>query len=99
MLRAALPRSPLQVRNFLLPADQIVKATGQEKPSLAALLNLKTDKGYIQVNANFETSIARRICGGRLHPRARGRFHRDGRARWQTGCAFDSRKVGGTWLT
>ena len=55
---------PIAGSEFLLPADQVVKATGQEKPSLAALLRLKTDKGYIQVSANFETSIPGVYAGG-----------------------------------
>jgi glutamate synthase (NADPH/NADH) small chain len=49
---------------FLLAADQVVKATGQEKPSLAQLLKLKTDKGYIQVSADFETSFPGVYAGG-----------------------------------
>jgi glutamate synthase (NADPH/NADH) small chain len=49
---------------FLLPADQIVKATGQEKPSLASLLKLKTGKGYIQVDPTFETSLPGIYAGG-----------------------------------
>ena len=43
---------------FVIEADQIVKAVGQVKPALAAALGLKTDKGYIAVNDGFETSIA-----------------------------------------
>ena len=42
---------------FLLEADQIVKAVGQHKPSLAMLLGLETRKGFIAVNDSFETSI------------------------------------------
>ena len=49
---------------FLLPADQVVKATGQEKPSLVTLLNLKTKKGFVQVNDNFETSLPGVYAGG-----------------------------------
>jgi dihydropyrimidine dehydrogenase (NAD+) subunit PreT len=55
---------PVSGSEFLLPADQIVKATGQEKPSLASLLKLKTDKGFIQVSANFETSLPGVYAGG-----------------------------------
>jgi dihydropyrimidine dehydrogenase (NAD+) subunit PreT len=43
---------------FVIEADQIVKAVGQVKPALAAALGLKTEKGYIAVSANFETSVA-----------------------------------------
>ncbi|HTZ48452.1 MAG TPA: NAD(P)-dependent oxidoreductase [Verrucomicrobiae bacterium] len=49
---------------FCLAADQIVKATGQEKPSLASRLKLKTDKGYIQVSDSFETSLPGVYAGG-----------------------------------
>jgi dihydropyrimidine dehydrogenase (NAD+) subunit PreT len=59
-------RSPQAVAGseFLMPADQIVKATGQEKPGLAALLNLKTEKGFFQVDSRFETSLAGVYAGG-----------------------------------
>jgi dihydropyrimidine dehydrogenase (NAD+) subunit PreT len=49
---------------FFLPADQIVRAIGQEKPSVASQLKLKTEKGFIQVNANFETSLPGVYAGG-----------------------------------
>jgi dihydropyrimidine dehydrogenase (NAD+) subunit PreT len=55
---------PVSGSEFLFEADQIVKATGQEKPSLAAMLKLKTDKGFIQVNENFETSSPGVYAGG-----------------------------------
>ena len=42
---------------FVLEADQIVKAVGQNRPSLAALLGLQTKKGFIAVDASFKTSI------------------------------------------
>jgi dihydropyrimidine dehydrogenase (NAD+) subunit PreT len=41
---------------FVLPADQIVKAVGQNKPALATLLGIKTRKGFIAVDAGFQTS-------------------------------------------
>jgi glutamate synthase (NADPH/NADH) small chain len=41
---------------FVLEADQIVKAVGQEKPALAARLGLATAKGFIAVDDAFETS-------------------------------------------
>jgi dihydropyrimidine dehydrogenase (NAD+) subunit PreT len=50
--------------DFLLPADQIVKATGQEKPTVASLLKLKTAKGFIEVSTTFETSLAGVYAGG-----------------------------------
>lgn len=43
---------------FVLPADQIVKAVGQERPALVALLALETRNGFIAVDASFQTSIA-----------------------------------------
>jgi dihydropyrimidine dehydrogenase (NAD+) subunit PreT len=49
---------------FLIPADQVVKAVGQEKPSLAQSLRLCTNKGYILVNAAFETNLAGVFAGG-----------------------------------
>ena len=41
----------------MLPADQIVKAIGQQKLSLAELLGLETHKGFIAVDAGFQTSV------------------------------------------
>ena len=40
-----------------MAADQIVKAVGQERPSLAAVLGLETKKGFIAVDESFVTSI------------------------------------------
>jgi dihydropyrimidine dehydrogenase (NAD+) subunit PreT len=55
---------PVAGSEFLLAADQIVKAIGQQKPSLAAQLKLKTEKGFVQVSANFETSLPGIYAGG-----------------------------------
>jgi dihydropyrimidine dehydrogenase (NAD+) subunit PreT len=49
---------------IMIPADQIVKAIGQYKPSLASQLNLKTEKGFIDVDSDFETSVAGIFAGG-----------------------------------
>jgi glutamate synthase (NADPH/NADH) small chain len=49
---------------IMIPADQIVKAIGQYKPSLASQLDLKTEKGFIHVDSNFETSVAGIFAGG-----------------------------------
>jgi glutamate synthase (NADPH/NADH) small chain len=49
---------------FVLSADQVVKAIGQEPPSLAALLGLAVTAGRVAVNADFETSIAGVYAGG-----------------------------------
>ena len=50
--------APVEGSEFALPADQIVKAVGQTKPSLAALLGLETRKGFIAIDERFQTSIA-----------------------------------------
>src|SRR5437016_5371680 len=55
---------PVTGSEFLLAADQVVKAIGQQKPSLASQLKLKTEKGFIQVGANFETSLPGVYAGG-----------------------------------
>jgi len=50
--------TPVAGSEFILEADQIVKAIGQQKPSIAALLGLKTSRGFIAVGNDFETSHA-----------------------------------------
>jgi dihydropyrimidine dehydrogenase (NAD+) subunit PreT len=55
---------PVAGSEFRLATDQVVKAIGQQKPSLASQLKLKTQKGFIQVNANFETSLPGIYAGG-----------------------------------
>jgi dihydropyrimidine dehydrogenase (NAD+) subunit PreT len=52
--------SPIAVSGseFLLQADQIIKAIGQQKPSLASVLGLATRKGFLAVDGDFETSIS-----------------------------------------
>src|SRR5260370_33596586 len=55
---------PVAGSEFLLPADQVVKAIGQQKPSLAAQLKLKTEKGFIQVSESFESSLPGIYAGG-----------------------------------
>jgi glutamate synthase (NADPH/NADH) small chain len=42
---------------FVLEADQIVKAVGQSKPSLAVMLGLEIKRGFIAVDSSFQTSI------------------------------------------
>ncbi len=44
-------------QEFVVHADQIVKAIGQQRPPLAAMLQLKTSKGFIAVDEAFETSV------------------------------------------
>jgi glutamate synthase (NADPH/NADH) small chain len=50
--------NPVAGSEFVLAADQIVKAVGQNKPALAALLRLETSKGFIAVDDSFQTSLA-----------------------------------------
>lgn len=49
---------------FTIATDQVVKAVGQEKPSLAERLGLAIERGYIQVNAEFETNMPGVFAGG-----------------------------------
>jgi dihydropyrimidine dehydrogenase (NAD+) subunit PreT len=49
---------------FVIQADQVVKAIGQERPSLAKRLGLALERGYIQVGADCETSIPGVFAGG-----------------------------------
>jgi glutamate synthase (NADPH/NADH) small chain len=55
---------PVDGTEFTIPADQVVKAVGQEKPALAARLGLAVDKGYIQVNSELETNLPGVFAGG-----------------------------------
>ena len=55
---------PLPGSEFLLPADQIVKAIGQERWQWAAPLKLATPRGFLQVNEEFETSLPGVYAGG-----------------------------------
>lgn len=55
---------PIAGSEFCLDADQVVKAIGQEKPSLASKLSLKTERGFIQINEQFETSAQGIYAGG-----------------------------------
>ena len=49
---------------FTISTDQVVRAIGQLKPSVAAQLQLKTEKGFIQVDDHFETSLPGVYAGG-----------------------------------
>jgi dihydropyrimidine dehydrogenase (NAD+) subunit PreT len=49
---------------FMIPADTIVKAIGQQKPSIASVLGLETDRGYIKVSQSLETSVRGIYAGG-----------------------------------
>jgi dihydropyrimidine dehydrogenase (NAD+) subunit PreT len=50
--------TPVKDSEFLLATDQIVKAVGQNKPELAKLIGLETKKGFIAVDASFQTNIS-----------------------------------------
>lgn len=55
---------PIAGSNFVVPADQIIKAIGQLKPAIAALLGLTTERGLILVNGSFETNVPGVYAGG-----------------------------------
>jgi glutamate synthase (NADPH/NADH) small chain len=55
---------PVPGSEFVIPADQIVKAIGQKKPGIAALLGLATHSGFIRVDADHETSLPGVYAGG-----------------------------------
>jgi glutamate synthase (NADPH/NADH) small chain len=50
--------TPVKGSEFVLAADQIIKAVGQDKLTLAAMLGLKTTKDFIDVDASFQTNVA-----------------------------------------
>ncbi len=49
---------------FVIPCDQVIKAIGQEKPTLAVALGLELEGGYIRVDDGLSTSIPRVYAGG-----------------------------------
>lgn len=55
---------PFLDSRFVLPADQVVKAIGQEKLSVATMLGVATERGFIQVNKQLETSVPGIYAGG-----------------------------------
>jgi glutamate synthase (NADPH/NADH) small chain len=55
---------PAEGAEFVVDTDQVVKAVGQEKPSLAQNLGLAVQRGFIQVNADLETSVPGVFAGG-----------------------------------
>ncbi len=50
--------------NFVIPADLVIKAIGQQKTPIAALLGLETERGFIKVDANLRTSVPGIYAGG-----------------------------------
>jgi dihydropyrimidine dehydrogenase (NAD+) subunit PreT len=60
-------RTPLPAGDrseFVISADQVVKAVGQQKSSLAQALSLEVDRGFIKVNSDLETSLPGVFAGG-----------------------------------
>jgi glutamate synthase (NADPH/NADH) small chain len=55
---------PVPGSEFVLPCDQVVKAIGQEKPAVAKLLDLETEKGFIKVDQDYQTSLPGVYAGG-----------------------------------
>ena len=55
---------PVAGSQFVIAADQVVKAIGQERPALAQALGLKTDGRFIAVDSEYATSIPRVFAGG-----------------------------------
>ena len=49
---------------FVIEADQVVKAIGQQPPTIAQVFGLDTERGRIRVNGDFETSVPRVYAGG-----------------------------------
>ncbi len=49
---------------FVVQADQIIKAIGQTKADLASTLGLEKENGFIRVNGDFETSLPGVFAGG-----------------------------------
>ncbi len=55
---------PVPGSEFILPVEQIVKAIGQEKWQWAGTLKFAIQKGFLQVNEDFETSVPGVYAGG-----------------------------------
>jgi glutamate synthase (NADPH/NADH) small chain len=55
---------PIPGSEFVIEADQIIKAIGQDKPPLAAAFGLETVNGFIKVNDDFQTNLPGVYAGG-----------------------------------
>ncbi len=55
---------PIEGSNFVIPADMIIKAIGQQKTSIATVLGLETEGGFIKVTDSLETSVPGVYAGG-----------------------------------
>ncbi|TFE71068.1 FAD-dependent oxidoreductase [Methylacidiphilum caldifontis] len=52
-------------KEFFLPVDLVVRATGQQKPFWLQKMHIELDeKGFIKVNEKYETSVPRVYAGG-----------------------------------
>jgi dihydropyrimidine dehydrogenase (NAD+) subunit PreT len=49
---------------FMIPAQTVVKAIGQQRPPIASALGLETDRGFIKVTPSLETSVPGIYAGG-----------------------------------
>jgi len=55
---------PIPRSNFVIPADLIIKAIGQEKTSIAGFAGLETEHGFIKVDRQLRTTHPRIYAGG-----------------------------------
>lgn len=55
---------PVEGSKFTVPCDRVIKAIGQEKPALAAVLGLELEGGYIKVDDDLQTSLPRVWAAG-----------------------------------
>jgi len=55
---------PVPGSNFVLPADQIIRAIGQQKTSIAAVAGLELQKGFIKVDRQLRTNRPGIYAGG-----------------------------------
>ena len=65
---------------FIIAADQVVKAVGQEKPSLARTLGLAIAPRLYPSERRFRNQHSWRLCRRRLHSIQEHRVHGDGRS-------------------
>ncbi len=77
-LRTAARPRPIAGSEFVIPADQVVKAVGQEKPALAAQARACDRARLHQSERRFRNQPSRRLRRRRLHSRKERRVHRDG---------------------
>ena len=55
---------PVVGSEFVMPCDSVIKAIGQEKPALAAVLGLEMESGYIKVDDELKTNLPKVWAGG-----------------------------------